>query len=1062
MDSTETVTAQIRVSFGCAGMPLSDKNPITSRWVHARLTRFMKTMRFHTQLILGFLFTSLVGALIANSIIMYLDYRHQQTNIHREIEAVKSQTLPFLSAAAWELDQVQCQRLANSLYALPNIRHVSIQASGIATINLGTLTPTNSVPTFHFELRHNTVNPSAPLGSLTVQLEAEQLKHQLLHKGFILATAALIQMLLVAVVIRHFLQKGYLQPLRKTTRAIQSAIRPQNPQKSTEPETLSSGIDAWDTIDSGIVTLQKQWSQEKAQLELANRKFSALALNNPEMIWCCDLAKPIDLESPENEQVHQIYQHGILGELNTAILHSLGLDSIAQTPHLKDLPFIDEPLFTTLVNQQYRVKDKVTQFQDMQGNTRYFRNSLTCWIEDNTLHSIWGITTDITQSLTTQKALEEREQQLYLSQARLTEAQALAHMGHWSYFTETEKLQVSDEFARIYGFDPDADDIQWRHLIERIHPEDRSYIIHTLSDPRTQAAGAEHRIVWKNGETRFVQAITRKHIVNNIVESTFGILIDITDRRRAEDERSKSQRALVESEARLAQAQAIAHMGHWLLDCKTQKLLCSDEFYRLLGHPPQQRQFDQQAFVQHVHPDDHALVEHLLISAREKSFTNEFRIIRLDEEHRFMRGTFTPFYAGGKTTPRIFGIMMDVTEQKQIEIQLRASQELFATAFDSSPDGIFLLNQKDKRLIKVNQALTQMLSVDEQTLLGKTLDNIPLYLEQANPPCIAQYIDAQSSTTNIEVILKVSNDTHIYGLLSWRHVVIAQKPSVLAIIHDVSPLRTLQKTADVQQKQLIQADKLASIGTMVAGVAHEINNPNHLIQMNAELLEGFCLPILGLLKQHPDLSANQSVNGLPLEEVRDTIPELLQDIRMSSQRINRIVNDLKDFARPQENSEYTATCFNDVVIKTLHLLSTLIEKNDTRILTALSEVLPPIWGDAQRLEQVLVNLIMNAIESSPTAGSEINLSTFLSSDEKCVVCEIEDSGCGIPEEDLSRIFDPFFTTKQEQGGTGLGLAISYRLIQEHGGHMSARQNTKHGTTLRIQLPALERTENTEA
>ncbi len=900
----------------------------------------MTTTRLHTQLILGFLFTSLVGAVIANSIILYLDYHHQKTNIHRELEAVKSQTLPFLSAAVWELDQVQCQRLANSIYALPNIRHVSIQASGLESIHLGTLAPVNETPTFRFELLHNSVNQSIPLGSLTVQLEAEQLNRQLLYKGLALATTALIQILLVAMVIRQFLKSGYLQPLRKTTQAIRSALRSPNPTTHSELETLNREVDEWDMIDSGIKTLQKQWSQEKAQLELANRKFSALALNNPEMIWCCDLAQPIDLGLTADEQVHQIYQHGILAELNTTILHSLGLEGVAQTPHLKDLPFIEKPLFTALVRQHYRVKDKVTQFQDRQGNTRYFRNSLTCWIEDNTLHSIWGITTDITQSLTTQQALEEREQQLYLSQTRLTEAQALAHMGHWSYFTETGKLQVSDEFARIYGFNPDTDDIQWRHLIERIHPEDRSYIIHTLSDPRTQAAGAEHRIVWKNGETRFVQAITRKHIVNNNVESTFGILIDITDRRRAEDERSKSQRALVESEARLAQAQAIAHMGHWLLDCKTQKLLCSDEFYRLLGHPPQQRQFDQQAFIQHVHPDDHALVEHLLISAREKSFTNEFRIIRLDEEHRFMRGTFTPFYAGGKTTPRIFGIMMDVTEQKQIEIQLRASQELFATAFDSSPDGIFLLNQKDKRLIKVNQALTQMLSVDEQTLLGKTLESIPLYLEQANPPCIAQHIDAQCSATNIEVILKVSNDSQLYGLLSWRHVVIAQKPSVLAIIHDVSPLRKLQKTADVQQKQLIQADKLASIGTMVAGVAHEINNPNHLIQMNAELLEGFCSPILELLKRHPDLSANQSINGLPLEEVRNTLPELLQDVRMSSQRINRIVNDLKDFARPQENSEYIATGLNGVVEKTLHLLSALIEKNDTRIHTNLSEALP--------------------------------------------------------------------------------------------------------------------------
>ena len=1017
------------------------------------LAHAMTTKTLRTKFVLWLIFAASLTGITTGGVQLYVEYQHRLDSIKREINSIESSVLPALEASVWALDNIQTQRLVNSIFALPHVQSVQLKGNGINSISLGGVIDGQKIIKREFNLIHSLDNSPHKLGVLTVQTSSDSIYAEVKNKAWMLIVAAAIQILTVAIVAGLLLQTLFLKPLQHMVHYFRKAPSLIDSKALALPE-LEGETNELTQLQAEINHFRRSLIENEVRNNLELRKFTALTQNNSEIIWRCDFMDPIDTKYDPETQRKLIYQRGKLTELNTPAKKTLRKSAKTTPFNLADLPFLQENVFDLLTQNQYKVKDVVTQYEDAQGNTRYFRNTLACWMEQGMLYSIWGIAIDVTQSLTTQKTLEQREQQLYLSQTRLSEAQALAHMGHWSYFTESEKLQTSDEFARIYGFDPDTKSITWPDLIKRIHPEDSSYIIHTLSDPRTTAAGAEHRIVWPNGEIRFVQAIARKNIVNGAVDSTFGILIDITDRRRAEEERNKSQRALVESEARLAQAQAIAHMGHWLLDCKSQKLLCSDEFYRLLGHAPQERQFDQQTFMSHIHHDDHPLVQHLLISAREKSFTNEFRVLRRDGVQRFMRGTFTPFYAGGESSARIFGIMMDVTEQKQVELQLRSSQELFATAFDSSPDGIFLLSNDNDRFIKVNRALTTMLKCEEENLLEKTFKSLPLFVDQSSKCHVGDFIKLQRSATNVEIKLEQNERTIINGLLSWQHVTVAKKSCVLGIIHDVTPLRQLQKTAAAQQQQLVQADKLASIGTMVAGVAHEINNPNHLIQMNAEILEGFCQPLLSVLEDLPASSLKTVINGLDLEEVLKTIPELLTDVRSSSQRISRIVNDLKDFSRPQEKSEYVPTQLNEVLEKTLNLLSSLLEKAPVTIETNFAKNLPLVMADSQRLEQVLVNLIMNAIEASDGGDKRIAIRTLLHEPDHKVRCEVEDEGQGISEDALPRIFDPFFTTKQDKGGTGLGLAISYRLIQEHGGTLTAHVKETGGTIMSIHLAAI--------
>lgn len=1015
----------------------------------------MTTMKLQTKFVLVIIGVSLMSSALINIARVAVTHNQQLTQLKRTLNNLETTRLPATSTSSTALDQGQATAIAHYFLSHPNVHYVQVTDNNQRTVRLGGTSSfanemANEVSsTFNIYYLGNAQNPI--LGDVTLKASLPSLGQALRTEARALLLSSALYGFIMAISTLLLVRYLVTRPLAKLHHFFNRA--------SSFTETRAVHFFSTKVASEELLTLQNainRFRKNSIDSDVINnmrlRQFNALTQANPEIIWRCDLPAPVSVRELPQQQVEAIFTTGVLAELNDTAKSTLFQRQDIPKNNIKNLPFIQESLITSMIQANYRIKEVVTHYEDKSGVKHYFRNSLACWVERDHIFSIWGIAINVTQSFTTEQSLKQREQQLNLSQTRLSQAQALAHMGHWNYFVVDESFQLSDELARIFGLDPNRKNITWKDLASRIHPEDKGYIMRALSDTSSEAAGAEYRIVWPNGEVRFVQAIAQKTLRDNTIESTFGILFDITDRRRAEQERGKSQRALAESEARLAQAQAIAHMGHWLLDCDTHTLSCSDEFYRLLGLLPQQIQLDKNQFLDYIHRDDRALILPLFSSAAGQSLTQDFRVTVVNGSQRYMRGTFTPFYAGGKTNERIFGVMMDITEQKHAEYQLKASQELFATAFDSSPDAIFFVESDNNTFIKVNHAFAAMLNTTESKLLRQQFTQAPVLVQKHGNGHISEYIALEKSATNIEVQIPGEGSV-VRGLLSWQHVRISQKNCILGIIHDVTPLRALEKTTTEQQKQLIQADKLASIGTMVAGVAHEINNPNHLIQMNADLLEGFYKSMLALfVKSNKEVT---NINNLSMDEVIEVIPELLTDLKSSSGRINRIVNDLKDFSRPQENSEYRPTDLNNILEKTLNLLSSLVEKHPANFKVEIAKDLPLIRADSQRIEQVLVNLIMNALEASNDLA--IAVRTRFNRDTNLIECDIEDQGCGIPAEHLTRIFDPFYTTKQAKGGTGLGLAISYRLIQEHGGTIAALPNpSNQGVTLRLTLPPMSK------
>jgi PAS domain S-box-containing protein len=289
-----------------------------------------------------------------------------------------------------------------------------------------------------------------------------------------------------------------------------------------------------------------------------------------------------------------------------------------------------------------------------------------------------------------------------------------------------------------------------------------------------------------------------------------------------------------------------------------------------------------------------------------------------------------------------------------------------------------------------------------------------------------------------------------------RHLVEHADQNVSMIVgtwQDVTKEQILQEEADLRLQQLIQADKLASLGEVVAGVAHEINNPNSFISYNIPLLRESWDFFRSVIRDYCRRNPQWRLNGVPGEELCREMDEILGDISASSQRINQVVADLKDFAKIDADSDGRLIQINEVVKKALNIVGAQIRKSFVEYTIHLAPDLPPIQGHFTKLEQVVTNLVVNASQAvSAGKRSVFSLRTERVESLRCVAIHVQDSGAGVSPDIGDRIFDPFFTTRSRQGGTGLGLSVSRRLVEEHHGSLLFVSRPGAGTRFSVFLP----------
>jgi len=240
----------------------------------------------------------------------------------------------------------------------------------------------------------------------------------------------------------------------------------------------------------------------------------------------------------------------------------------------------------------------------------------------------------------------------------------------------------------------------------------------------------------------------------------------------------------------------------------------------------------------------------------------------------------------------------------------------------------------------------------------------------------------------------------------------------LVVLEDVTARITLEE-------QLQQREKLSSIGLLAAGVAHEVNTPLTGVSSYTQML-------LGMLNENDPKHA------------------LLQKVRTQAERATNIVNNLLNFSRTGNATEFAETDVARVLDDTLQLLEPQLRRSQIEIVRDYGDDAPEAWANAGKLQQVFTNLILNARDAIPDGG-RIRVSTG-TADDGSLVAEIADNGIGIAPENVAKIYDPFYTTKGVGQGTGLGLAVSYGIVQEHAGRITVDSTPGHGTTFRIILP----------
>lgn len=268
----------------------------------------------------------------------------------------------------------------------------------------------------------------------------------------------------------------------------------------------------------------------------------------------------------------------------------------------------------------------------------------------------------------------------------------------------------------------------------------------------------------------------------------------------------------------------------------------------------------------------------------------------------------------------------------------------------------------------------------------------------------------------------------------------------VAAVLEISRVITKEKNLE---RQLLQADKLASLGQLVSGIGHEINNPNTFIRGNLYIVQEAMNDIFPILdkqyKQNPDLK----IARLNYDIFKESIPVLVDDMVQGANRIKGIVDGLRKFAKRDEGLLNETVDLNGITEACLRLADNQIRRTaDVKV--DLYPNIPSITGNSQKLQQVIVNILINASQAIDKSRGTIHVSSRANGNE--VILIVRDDGKGMEERTLKQIFDPFFTTKRHQGGTGLGLSIAYGIIKEHQGRIEVESKVGLGTSFSIYIP----------
>jgi len=374
-------------------------------------------------------------------------------------------------------------------------------------------------------------------------------------------------------------------------------------------------------------------------------------------------------------------------------------------------------------------------------------------------------------------------------------------------------------------------------------------------------------------------------------------------------------------------------------------------------------------------------------------------------------------------------LCLDVTHTKFLEKEVKESEEKYQTIFNTIPNPVFVVDAESLDILDYNQSVTTVYGFDEEEITSTSFLNL---IEENDRYRLASEIKSSEILSRVRQVRKDGNTIYVNIRIS-RTVTLGKE--VLLIT-----------TSDITQRlfaeqQLIQASKMATLGEMATGIAHELNQP------------------LSVIKTASSFIKKKAQKGEAIQD--EILKTLAEEVDSQVDRASKIINHMREFGRKSDVKKDKVDV-NKSLIRALEIFSQQLKLREIAVVRDLEEDLPTVLADSNRLEQVFINLLINARDAIEEKYERVESKDevkkiFLKTSHKdgMVIVEIKDTGMGIPESNLDKIFEPFFTTKKVGQGTGLGLSISYGIVQDYDGTIKVKNQEGEGSSFIVRFPILD-------
>ncbi len=389
----------------------------------------------------------------------------------------------------------------------------------------------------------------------------------------------------------------------------------------------------------------------------------------------------------------------------------------------------------------------------------------------------------------------------------------------------------------------------------------------------------------------------------------------------------------------------------------------------------------------------------------------------------------------------------------RMEKKLKESQKRFREIFIQDSDAVILMKKEDFQVIDMNPAACALFQYNPDELMRnfeqvfhdcsifqlfkkEVSDFSPTPKQCFFDRCRLQKRDKKPIICSIQVtIIKIHEEDVFY-----------------CVFRDITEQVKYEEESRQLQAKLIHANRMTAVGTLASGLAHEINNPNNFIMTNTQVIRQVWEDAAVILDDYYRQEGDLNLGGLTFQEAKELVPKLLQATVEGSRRIKFITDNLKEFSRPQDSQVFGKADINRIIEFSISMLSNQVKKYTDRFTFTPAPNIPLIHANFQQLEQVMVNLVQNALQALPDRQSAVHVSSAYDPDTDHIIVKVCDEGVGINKTILERIIEPFFTTKQDVGGMGLGLYISYSIVKAHHGSLEFESQPGSGTVAIVKIP----------